>query len=106
MFNLIDVTSGDKIDFWLPRDTPFDVCAFSRRTRIRLDSIALPVPTPEDLVLFKMRWAHASGGSSKQMSDVQGLLHANRGTLDVTHIDRWAHVLGLDSLWHSVRPRA
>ena len=30
-FNLIDVTTGDKVDFWILTDEPFDQSRFSRR---------------------------------------------------------------------------
>ena len=30
MFNLIEVTSGDKVDFWILKDDEFDRSRFSR----------------------------------------------------------------------------
>jgi hypothetical protein len=56
MFNLIDSSSGDKADFWLLTDEPFDRERFSRRRRVKALGLKVSVSAPEDTILMKLRW--------------------------------------------------
>lgn len=69
MFNLIDVHSGDKVDFWLLTDEPFDKSRFTRKYIEKVLGIEINVSSPEDTILMKLRWAKQSGGSEKQFTD-------------------------------------
>jgi hypothetical protein len=95
MFNLLHVTSGDKVDFWLLTDSPFDKSRFSRRTVDTIDGVALQVSTPEDTVLAKLVWDKKSGGSEKQRYDAQQVFEVQRPTLDWTDLELWAQRLGV-----------
>ena len=55
MFNVIDPREGDKIDFWLLTDEPFDSSRFARRTRHDFSGLELSVSSPEDTILAKLR---------------------------------------------------
>ena len=65
MFNLIEPSSGDKADFWLLTDDPFDRERFARRRREEALGLELSVSTPEDTILMKLRWSAKAGGSEK-----------------------------------------
>jgi hypothetical protein len=69
MFNLIDTESGDKVDFWLLTDDPFDRSRFTRRCEQEVFGIRLKLTTPEDTILQKLKWAKLSGGSEKAFVD-------------------------------------
>ena len=95
MFNVIAPSSGDKADFWLLKDEPYDRERFARRVRVRALGLELPVPTPEDTILMKLRWAAQAGGSSKQTDDAFGVYEFQGDRLDRAYLDRWAQVLGV-----------
>jgi hypothetical protein len=63
MFNVIDTFEGDKIDFWLLRDEPFDRSRFGRKHQEPLFGTDVNVSSPEDTILAKLWWARLHGGS-------------------------------------------
>jgi hypothetical protein len=54
MFNLIDVNNGDKVDFWLLTNDPFDRSRFARRYGEEFMGITFQVSSPEDTILAKL----------------------------------------------------
>ncbi|MGB4442509.1 MAG: hypothetical protein WBJ62_09855 [Coriobacteriia bacterium] len=46
MFNLLDTAGGDKIDFWMLTDDPFDASRFARRISVEAFDLSLWVSTP------------------------------------------------------------
>jgi hypothetical protein len=95
MFNLIDSSSGDKADFWLLTDDPYDRERFARRMRIEALGLELSVSTPEDTILMKLRWSEQAGGSEKQVNDAQHVYDLQSGTLDEDYLGEWAERLGV-----------
>ncbi len=81
MFNLIDIKEGDKVDFWMLTDEPFDKSRFSRRYIEHFMGIEMQVSTPEDTILAKLRWAKLSGGSEKQFIDALRVYEVQYGKL-------------------------
>ncbi len=99
MFNLIDVTAGDKVDFWILTDEPFDKLRFSRKISEEFMGIKMRVSTPEDTILAKLRWAKLSGGSEKQFTDALRVYEVQYGKLDIDYLKHWTKQLGIESLW-------
>jgi hypothetical protein len=62
MFNLLHPSSGNKVDFWILKETPFDQSRFSRREREEVFGIAVWISAPEDTILSKLDWAKQAGG--------------------------------------------
>src|ERR1019366_10722605 len=62
-FNLLDVVGGDKVDFWMLTDDPFDQSRFARRYIEEFEGQRLHVSRPEDTILMQLRWAELSGAS-------------------------------------------
>ena len=106
MFNLLDTAGGDKIDFWMLTDDPFDASRFARRISVEAFDLSLWVSSPEDTILQKLRWAAASGGSQRQMRDAVGVYEVQHGELDETYLDAWADRLGISELLTEVRAAA
>ena len=99
MFNLIDINDGDKVDFWILTQEPFDQSRFARRYIEQAGDIEFQVSRPEDTILAKLRWATLSGGSEKQFTDALRVYEVQFSELDVPYIEYWIHHLVLESLW-------
>jgi hypothetical protein len=102
MFNLLELTTGEKVDFWMLTDEPFDRARFARRTRVRLGNLELDVSTPEDTIVQKLHWSALAGGSEKQFRDAVSIYQVQQ-QLDVQYIEHWAGVLGVLELWQRVK---
>jgi len=98
-FNLIDVKGGNKVDFWLLTDEPFDQSRFSRRYLEKFKDIKIYVSRPEDTILAKLRWAKFSNGSEKQFKDALRIYEVQHPNLDIEYIINWSKVLGIESLF-------
>jgi len=96
-FNLIDVTTGWKVDLIIRKERPFSRCEFGRRTRIRMLDVDGWVATAEDTVLAKLEWA-AMGDSDRQIIDAATVLSVAAGRLDDAYLDQWAAELGVSEL--------
>lgn len=105
-FNLLDVAQGNKVDFWLLSDQPFDQSRFARRYLDDLNGVLAKVSRPEDTILMKLSWAQMSGGSEKQLGDAVRVFEVQFGKLDVEYLDQWVKRLGLQSMWDEVKVRA
>jgi hypothetical protein len=101
-FNLIDVTTGWKVDLIIRKERSFSRSEFDRRTRITVLDVDVWVATAEDTVLAKLEWA-AMGGSDRQVVDAATVLKVLRGQLDQDYLDRWAAELGISNLLAKAR---
>ncbi len=99
MFNLIDSTSGDKVDFWPLTDTPFDRSRFSRRVTVEALGMRLVISSPEDTILKKLDWSRLCGGSEKQFNDAVHVYEIQAGQLDDDYLRTWAQELGVADLF-------
>jgi hypothetical protein len=106
MANLIDTVSGDKVDFWLLTETPFDISRFGRRYYEELAGICLPVSMPEDTILMKLRWAKLSGGSEKQFIDAVRVYEVQYEKLDHEYLQEWTQKLGVENEMERLRNEA
>jgi len=106
MFNLIDVTSGDKVDFWILTDEPFDCSRFKRKYAEEAMGIRIMVSSPEDTILMKLKWAKLSGGSEKQYTDALRVYEVQFEKLDTAYLAHWSKRLSVDSLLRRIQGEA
>ena len=101
-FNLLHPTSGNKIDFILPRSDEWGQVQFQRRHRVQLlpDRSGLTARA-EDVILGKM-WYYAQGGSEKHLRDIVGILRISGEVVDRQDIRLWAEKLGWAEIWDAV----
>lgn len=102
-FNVIDTTTGWKVDLVRKRDRPFSVTEFERRIPAEVLGVPVFVATAEDTVLAKLEWSKASG-SDRQLHDVVDLLRVRSADLDHAYLDHWAGELGVVDLLDAARP--
>lgn len=98
-FNLIDMQSGYKVDFWLLTDTEFDRIRFARRIHETIDGSLMAISSPEDTILMKLNWARLSGGSEKQFTDALRVFELQHARLDQNYLASWARRLDVTELW-------
>ncbi len=99
MFNVVDHSSGWKVDFIIRKDRAFSRDEFARRMRIALLDVPVYVASPEDTIVAKLEWSQQSGGSERQRRDVAGIIATLGDQLDREHIERWVHELDLADEW-------
>lgn len=106
MFNLIDTTGGDKIDFWILTDEDFDKSRFTRKYEEEMPGFKMKVSAPEDTILSKLRWAKLSGGSEKQFTDALRVYELQYDNLDKSYLEKWADNLQVKDLFEKMKKQA
>jgi hypothetical protein len=106
MFNLLDLETFDKVDFWPLTDDQWDQERFARRVQRNVLGMELPLPQPEDTILSKLRWSHLAGGSERQMTDALRVYEVQYAHLNFAYLERWATHLGITALLAELRARA
>ncbi len=105
-FNLIDISEGNKVDFWLLTDEPFDQSRFARKYAQTFENIQMKVSRPEDTILAKLRWAKMSGGSEKQFGDALRVFEVQFAQLDMAYLEFWVKQLDVPELWDRLKREA
>ena len=95
-FNVIHPTSGNKIDFMMPRRDAWGREQLARRR----EQPILPgrqgyVASPEDVILGKL-WYYQEGEHDKHLRDIVSMLQLSGDEIDREYIRTWSERLG----WH------
>ncbi len=106
MFNLLDTTEGDKVDFWILTNEPFDQSRFTRKYEENILGISMKISTPEDTILMKLRWAKLSGGSEKQFTDALRVYEVQYANLELNYMEAWAQTLQILEFWERLKQEA
>lgn len=104
--NFIHMDSGEKVDFWVLTESPFDRARFDRRVQAPYDGHTLWVSSPEDTILMKLIWDQQSGGSEKQRRDVLRVYESQFVDLDQAYLDHWARELKVIDSLDAIRRQA
>jgi len=104
-FNVIHLPTGFKVDFYSAASRDFEDSQLRRRRAERIGDRLVPVASPEDILLAKLRWYREGGEvSDRQWRDVQGIVEQQQDRLDVDYLRSWARLLGVaDLLERSLR---
>jgi hypothetical protein len=94
MFNLIDFSSGSKVDLILRKDRPFSVEEFRRRREAVLYGCPVAVASPEDVMLSKLERDKITP-SERQVQDALNVAVVQGANLDRVYLRQWAAVLGV-----------
>ena len=98
MFNVIDLSTGWKIDFIMRKSRPFSREELSRRVRVNLQGVPLFVASAEDIIIAKLEWSKLAR-SQRQIEDAAAIVRAQRKTLDRSYIEKWTRELGVEDEW-------
>ena len=100
---LIHVASNSfTIEFFYLSDDDHDQQRFQRRRRVTLFGRQVSLPTAEDMIVTKLRWAIARGGI-KDRDDARDVIAIQGEHLDWNYIDSWADRHGTRALLEKIR---
>lgn len=106
-FNILHPATGYKIDIFVRKDEPFERTAFARRGPYPLPDVPnefVQVHSPEDIILFKLRWYRLGGEiSEKQWSDIIAVMKTQGDRLDNAYLDKWVAEIGVKDLLDQAR---
>jgi hypothetical protein len=105
MFNVIDLSTGWKIDLIIRKSRPFSREEFRRRVRVNLQDVSLFVASAEDIIVAKLEWSKLAQ-SQRQMEDVAAILRARQENLDRSYVEKWTSELHLEDEWDKARGAA
>ncbi|HZZ42318.1 MAG TPA: hypothetical protein VFE58_05230 [Tepidisphaeraceae bacterium] len=89
------------IELFLLSSDPHDQERFRRRVSGQIGGQQVFVPTPEDVVITKLRWSK-QGQRPKDVEDVRGVLQLQHNTLDLPYIHHWTSLHGTLSLFEQL----
>jgi len=104
LFNVIDLTTGWKIDLIFRKARPFSVEEFRRRRQVELHGVRLFIATAEDVILSKLEWSKLSQ-SQRQLEDVATVLRSWQD-LDRPYLKKWIQDLQVAAEWESAIKKA
>lgn len=84
---------------------PFDQSRFQRRQKTSLEGRTVWLPTAEDVIVQKLRWA-ILGNREKDMLDVVGILKVRRDRLDFAYVREWCGQLEILGALEEAESRA
>lgn len=101
-FNLIHFETSYKLDVFIMRRSPFEQSTRKRVSEQVLpesEHFAVPVVSPEDIILKKLEWYRLGGEiSERQWLDVLGVLRVQADNLDLNYLNQWAAQLDVTDL--------
>jgi len=87
--HLIQVQGSEfKIELFLLSDDPHDQLRFQRRRRLEFLDRQTWIPTAEDVVIMKLRWA-VEGQRSKDLDDVRNVIAVQGDRIDWEYVYPW-----------------
>lgn len=87
-----------KVKFFRLSDDPHDLERFARRQPVQLRGKTVFLPTAEDVVIWKLRWARA-----KDREDVRAVISVQQDRLDWLYIESWCLQHGTRDLLSEIR---
>jgi hypothetical protein len=77
-----------KIEIFHLSDDPHDQERFRRRRRVKLFNLEINLPTAEDVIITKLRWA-VQNRRSKDSDDIRNVIAVQAGRLNWDYIHSW-----------------
>ena len=104
MLHAADGGTGLKVELFHLSSDPHDQERFARRREVRFEGQLTAIPTAEDVIITKLRWARP-----KDLDDVRDVIAVQGdAALDWTHIHHWTATHGtrarLDAIRASIPP--
>ncbi len=103
--NVIDVTGTPfQVELFRLSTDPHDQERFRRRVAIASQDRTVYLPTAEDVVITKLRWA-LTLGRQKDLDDIRDVLSVRIAKLDWDYVDHWCDLHGTRDILSQIRSR-
>lgn len=101
-FNVINPSSGNKIDFMIPGRKHWVLAQLARSKKVPVfPDQNVNVASPDDVILGKLVY-YREGGSDKHLRDIRGILSLSGTLVDREYLARQAKFLHVDDLWEGI----
>ena len=90
------------VELFLVSDDPHDRARFDRRRQVALPDGPAYLPTPEDVVITKLRWSR-HGQRQKDLEDARNVIAVSGKVLDWAYVERWCDEHGTRGLLEDLR---
>jgi len=90
------------IELFILSNDPYDLERFRRRRRGTTVGVPVELPSPEDVIINKLRWSK-QGRRTKDIDDARNVIAVQTGRLDWDYIHRWCDVHGTRELLENIR---
>lgn len=103
-FNVIDASSGYKVDFFLVGTSPLEKSVFERVQVVAFDRETgdqAVLYSPEDVIIYKLKYFQ-EGRMPKHPRDILAILETHRQTIDLEYISYWASETGVEAVWSEI----
>ncbi len=87
-----------KVELFLLSNDPHDQARFQRRVAVSAYERRIWLPTPEDVIIMKVRW-----GRSRDQDDVRAVMGVQGDKLDWPYIEGWCTRHGTRALLEEIR---
>ncbi len=91
-----------KIELFLLSDDPHDQERFRRRRKGRVANQPVWLPTPEDVIITKLRWSK-QGKRTKDIEDAKNVIAVQGDSIDWAYVHHWCDKHGTLELLEQVR---
>jgi hypothetical protein len=91
-----------RIELFRLSEDPFDQERFQRRRRVPYSGREVTLPTAEDVIVMKLRWA-IQGRREKDREDARDVIAVQGNALDWPYIERWTDTHGSRQLLEEIR---
>ncbi|MGA2443603.1 MAG: hypothetical protein ABSH08_21835 [Tepidisphaeraceae bacterium] len=101
--HVLEVPAEDfKVELFLLSNDPHDRARFERRRRLEVLGGPAYLPSPEDVVITKLRWSR-HGNRQKDLSDARDVIAVSGPQLDWAYVERWCDEHGTRKLLDDLR---
>jgi hypothetical protein len=90
-----------RVELFELSDDPHDLERFERRQQKDFEGMPVWFPTPEDVIVTKLRWSK-QGRRAKDVEDVKNVLSVRSRDLELAYIRRWCGQHGTRELFESL----
>ncbi len=87
-YEAVHIPSGFGIEFFLLSSEPFHQMRFERRRKSPFGPVSAYLPTPEDVIVQKLRW-YGRVKRAKDIGDARDVIAVQAGHLDLEYIRNW-----------------
>lgn len=91
-----------RVELFLLSDDPHDRIRFDRRCKCNVWGRETWVPTPEDVLVAKLRWFQRSR-RPKDLEDIKNVLTVQQNRLDWAYLEEWCQAHGTMDLLQQLR---